>query len=175
MPHYSEQHPPVSCWASASSSVKLAVNSPPTKHPVIVADSCATTRFSAPQPAESPPPLRRHSVSAPAFLALSILDSCQNRLSQLSTRVEYLTVVQGEEQVARARSMPELNKPEVIMLGQGGDTEQPTEAPPHVKTKKSRICHQCHTPLDDQIYVGGRQGLACAPCHTGRGVKVTSP
>jgi hypothetical protein len=93
-------------------------------------------------------------VSAPASLAVRLLEDCQSKLSGLSSRVADLSKECSqlrEPSTLKSRSLsnlPSLSTPSAMGDDgeadnlEGGGVEKP-------KVKKARRCHQCHTPLGE--------------------------
>jgi hypothetical protein len=112
-------------------------------------------------------------VSAPPCLAIRILDDCQYRLSELSSTVDGLSKNCRNKQVrdqsllvpgvTRSRSLSDLVRvevPPVTMLdGLVSDKMDVVTEKSIPKAKKSRRCHQCHTPLEEQVHSGVKTGV----------------
>ena len=108
-------------------------------------------------------------MSAPTFSALRLLEGCQDRVSQLTSRIDSLSRLNVEEQVSgqqllrlplvvRAQSMPDLERLENIQVTMSED--QLSETIPAVpKSKTPRRCHQCHAPLEEQVHAGIKAGV----------------
>ena len=130
-------------------------------------------------------PLRRHSVSAPPSLALRILETCQQRVSDLSVQVDVLSKVCREEDqagshslsvpvVARSKSLSDLSAQLPVVIMDSGLAENMVEGDSKVpKTEKPRRCHQCHTPVEEMVHAGIRPGVGVCKPLTGMSVMGT--
>ena len=113
-------------------------------------------------------------MSAPACLAIKVLDNCQARLAELSIRVEGLSVTCRDQTAEkfqdslacevlkihggfRSRSLTNIKDCqnfESVMADTGVEK---------LKAKKPSRCHQCHTPLEEAVHAGVKCGVGVCP------------
>ena len=108
----------------------------------------------------------------PISVSVQVLEDCQVRVSELTRRVEKLSKTCRESSankvreeflslpgVLRSKSLSQLVNlhvdPVIDMVVEKMD-DVDTSKP---KGKKLRRCHQCHTPLDEQVHVGIKTGV----------------
>ena len=109
-------------------------------------------------------PLRRHSVSAPPSLALRTLETCQERVADLSAQVDRISRVCRVSQAGPSGSVPVVGRskslsvlPVIIVHPEA--TEMENIEVEVAKIKRPRRCHQCHTPVGEPVHSGVRPGV----------------
>ena len=110
-------------------------------------------------------------MSAPTTsLAVKILESCQQRVTELSAQVDGLSRVSREQQhagvqsltvpvVRRSRSLSDLVHHQLRVNSGMGDTTMESATDSKPRAKKPRRCHQCHTPLEEPVHSGIKTGV----------------
>ena len=110
--------------------------------------------------------IRRHSFSAPARLSVSLISDCLERVNNLSHQVSGLSSRARDDTIAREKDcsidgtahLVVAILDQIVNRAMASDDENLDNGG---AKSKPRICHQCHTPIDEPTHGG-------VPCGVGR-------